>query len=43
MCIIDTTSMTNFKLEKANQFLSIIQTIINKKTEATGIEPVPPI
>lgn len=40
LCVIDTTSMIHFKLEKAKKFLSIIQSIIDKEM-TTHMESCP--
>lgn len=40
LCIIDTTSMVHFKLEKATKFLSIIRTIIDEEMK-TRLESRP--
>jgi hypothetical protein len=39
LCIIDASSLSYFKEQNAQPFLSIIQNIINQKTSSRGFEP----
>lgn len=41
LCVIDTTSLSYFKEEKAKKFLDIVVNIIKKSADSIGVEPNP--